>query len=449
MKEFKFPPGGNLAKDSGVTYIPPSPSLPSGILSIQIHNIVALETHTVSGSKSRSNPNLRKEQTQAVEEEESSNLPSAYCSIFLNHHKIYKTRVKPMTSKPFFNAGTERFVRDFRETVVMIAVEDSRNREIDPVLGVVELKLSRVFQNSSVISRYYPLQGGIGYGKIRISLLFRAIDVSLPKQLLGGDIGSVEILSKFISAGDITDENVAGAGYLEFQTPLSKRNASHSNPVLSAPGWNLEGKRFRLSVKHRYSAPCVLFFRRDSVVRRDKCLAVAALWLKDIPDDENTTIKLGVYQPEDVDRFTQNYGNQVGSGRCVGSVLLEVKFRRGLTSDHKRTGGMEDVARAVRCIGQSYQRDDTSSLSGDASGSSSGEESGSDGEGGRGGGFKRRLSKKKDVIGDLHRRERGAMQWKGTRTLAWVGRGVIGKGKDLKGMFGMEPKRPGVETEVP
>lgn len=454
--DFKSSPDSKpMPKDCRVTHVPPIPLFPSGILSIQIHNIVALETHIVSGTKSRSNPHLRKEQTQAIEEEESSSLPSAYCSIILDHQKIYKTRVKPMTSKPFFNAGTERFVRDYRETTVLVVVEDSRNRESDPILGAVELKLSKVFQNSSVISRYYPIQGGVGYGKIRISLLFRSIDTSLPKQMLGADIGSVEIVSRFISAQDITDGQVAGAGYLTFRTPLSKRNAHQAGTVSTAPGWSLENKRFRLSVRHRYAVPCILYFRRDSVVLRDKCLAVAILWLKDIPDEEVTTVRLGVYQPEDIDRFVQNYGDAVGTGKCVGSVVLTVRFRRGLTPTHRKLDAMDDVCRAVKCINHHHHHDDaSSSTSSGSSSNSSGEETDNDeeeeGSGGRNpiGEIKRRLSRKKESIGELHRRERGAMQWKGTRTLAWVGRGVVGKGKDLKGKFAMEPRRPGVETEA-
>ncbi|KAG0640302.1 hypothetical protein HOY80DRAFT_959482 [Tuber brumale] len=452
--DFKSSPDSKpMTRDFLATYVPPAPFLPSGILSVQIHNIVALETHTVSGTKSRSNPHLRKEQTQAIEEEESSSLPSAYCSIILDYQKIYKTRVKPMTSKPFFNAGTERFVRDYRESTVLVVVEDSRNRESDPILGAVELKLDKVFQNSSVISRYYPIQGGVGYGKIRISLLFRSIDTSLPKQMLGADVGSVEVVSRFISAQDIADGQVAGAGHLTFRTPLSKRNARQAVAVSAAPGWSLEGKRFRLSVRHRYALPCILYFRRDSVVRRDKCLAIAMLWLKDIPDDEETTVRLGVYQPEDIDRFVQNCGDALGVGRCVGSVVLTVRFRRGLTPTHRKLDGMDDICRALKCIDHHHHHDDASSASSCSSGSSSGEDTDSGEEVGEGRspieGIKRKLSRKKESIGELHRRERGAMQWKGARTLAWVGRGVVGKGKDLKGKFAMEPRRPGVETEVP
>ena len=59
----------------------------------------------------------------------------------LNDELVYKTRVKPITSSPMFNAGTERFVRDWRTSHVTVAVKDSRMRENDAILGVVMLKV--------------------------------------------------------------------------------------------------------------------------------------------------------------------------------------------------------------------------------------------------------------------------------------------------------------------
>ncbi len=42
---------------------------------------------------------------------------------------VYKTRVKQYTTNPYFEAGTEVFVRDFKNTVVRVVVRDSRLRE--------------------------------------------------------------------------------------------------------------------------------------------------------------------------------------------------------------------------------------------------------------------------------------------------------------------------------
>ncbi len=66
------------------------------------------------------------EEDREDDAEQSHNLPDSYCTIMLNHRKVYRTRTKPKNAIPFFNAGTERFVADWRTTEVMISVRDSR-----------------------------------------------------------------------------------------------------------------------------------------------------------------------------------------------------------------------------------------------------------------------------------------------------------------------------------
>lgn len=66
----------------------------------------------------------------------------------LNDELIYQTRVKPITSTPIFNAGAERFVRDWRTAHVAVTVKDSRMRENDAILGVVMIKVSLITDDS-------------------------------------------------------------------------------------------------------------------------------------------------------------------------------------------------------------------------------------------------------------------------------------------------------------
>ena len=66
-----------------------------------------------------------------------------------------------MTSKPIFEAGTERFIRDWRNTILTVTVRDQRMREHDPILGIVPLKLSEIFQTSSQLTRWFPLDAGM------------------------------------------------------------------------------------------------------------------------------------------------------------------------------------------------------------------------------------------------------------------------------------------------
>lgn len=383
-----------------------------------------------------------------------------------------------MTSKPFFNCGTERFVRDWTKTKIMVVVRDSRLREEDPILGVISLNLSEVFTNCSQTSRFYPIRGGIGYGKVCISLLFRSIDAQLPRNLLACDVGSVEIVSKHISCLEITDPEVRGIASIDFATPLIRKKAVRVNDGW-APVHNTHGSTgFRLGVRHRHSAPCILYFRRESKVRKNKTIAVALFWLKDLPDDEDVPLTLPVFRPDNLDRFVQNFG--LGEGKQVGEIRLVVRMHRGIGHSHRRSAQKEknfkEVIQAVECV--EHIRGEGASATADLDPTTLVWDEGSESEGSvseectpRGhrrressysafssvlsvdslrplGDIKRRMSKMSEDRKEMHRMERGMMQWKGARTLAWVGSGLKQKGRGIKDAMNMEPRRPGVETEV-
>lgn len=96
---------------------------------------------------------------------QSDNLPSGYGEFLVNDDMVYKTRVKQYTTNPYFEAGTEVFVRDWQNTVVRVVIRDSRLREADPVLGIVSVRLSEVFAQASSVTQVYAITEGVGYGK--------------------------------------------------------------------------------------------------------------------------------------------------------------------------------------------------------------------------------------------------------------------------------------------
>ncbi|KAF3937825.1 hypothetical protein ABW19_dt0206722 [Dactylella cylindrospora] len=95
--------------DNIINASPPLQEFPSGILSIQIHQITNLSLEKLGVDRKHHNED-------SEQHEEGEDLPSAYCVVTINHRKIYKTRVKPKSSMPFFNAATERFIKDWRTT---------------------------------------------------------------------------------------------------------------------------------------------------------------------------------------------------------------------------------------------------------------------------------------------------------------------------------------------
>jgi len=156
---------GNLDSEyaDAVAHTPPDPLWPSGICSVIVHQIVNLELENIQGSEGNRKGREYEPAREAGEntEEEHKKLPSSYCTILFNDQLVYRTRTKVVSSKPIFNAGTERFVRDWRSAIVTVGVRDSRHREHDPLLGVVPLRLPDILQTSSQVTRWYPLDGGI------------------------------------------------------------------------------------------------------------------------------------------------------------------------------------------------------------------------------------------------------------------------------------------------
>lgn len=146
-----------------VMHTPPDPLWPSGVCSIVVHQIVSLELENIMGSNGKRKGREYEPAKPYGEstEEESKKLPSSYCTILFNDQLVYRTRAKAVSSKPIFNAGTEKFVRDWRSTIVTVTVRDSRYRQHDPILGVVPLRLSDLFATKSQVTRWYPLDGGI------------------------------------------------------------------------------------------------------------------------------------------------------------------------------------------------------------------------------------------------------------------------------------------------
>lgn len=144
-----------------------------------------MENKNLKGTSGKHRELQTGQKVQSADQAPESEEPSAYAEILLNDELMYKTRVKQFTSMPIFEAGMERFVRDWRTAVVRIVVRDSRLREYDPILGVATLKLSDILVNSSQVTNLYSLQDGVGFGRVNVALLFRSVEAKLDRSFLG------------------------------------------------------------------------------------------------------------------------------------------------------------------------------------------------------------------------------------------------------------------------
>ncbi|RPB08324.1 hypothetical protein P167DRAFT_512393 [Morchella conica CCBAS932] len=335
--------------EDAVMHTPPDPLFPSGIVSLVVHQIVNLEIRDLTGNYgNRKNgkeysPGM---ETGEIKQEEGGKLPSAYCTIAINDQLVYRTRSKVVSSKPIFNAGTERFIRDWRSAIITVTVRDQRYREHDPILGVVPLKLSDILQTNSEVTRWFPLDGGIGFGRIRLSLLFRSVELTLPRQITGWDVGTFEFTSETLIA-----ESYPTVAKIKLRTGGSTGLIPRKNGAKTQTGaieWALvRGKkekqhRIRLPVRHRYMSPITFDFYDSSHNPTSRGPdAHATLWLDKLVDNEPTPIRIPIFKTSNSQRFTQNRIESVEDDpsidlQQVGTLVFSGRFKAGMDEDHER-----------------------------------------------------------------------------------------------------------------
>lgn len=422
--------------DAMIISTPPLGNYPSGVFSIQIHQITGLEFEKINKSKAEGDEG---DETA----EGAGDLPSSYATIILNHQTIFKTRTKPKNPKPFFNAGTERFIRDWRTTEVMVSVRDSRVHENDPLLGMVCLPLEKVLRERSQVMDNYPLVGGIAYGRVRISMVFRSIQLQVPRELLGWDsYGTLEITSS-ITSKDLSSD-LQGLR-LKLRAGVN-RGKMYSSKTGTGEGTHWTGKHerpVRLAVRKRYCSCMIVEFRKNNL-GLDKTPAFAILWLKDVPDEEDQTVTLPVWRG-DSDKLKRAATNCLTDdiGERVGSIDVPLKLYRGLGAYHhslaSKSPNMQDVFEVLSTANDNQElrsamgdnEDDTSSdsdSSDDEKGpkraangilkklSPNGKSSNGNGTAGDDSGPLEDIKDYKKHSKQLHRRHRGLMQWKVART---------------------------------
>lgn len=457
-------------EDNIIISAPPPHAYPTGLFSIQIHSISGLQFEQINKNKSQGNEG---DDT----EEGNDDLPSSYCTIILNHQAIFRSRTKPKNNKPFFNAGTERMIKDWRTTEIMISVRDARVHEEDALLGIIYLNLGRLFHQRCQIMDTFPLVGGIGYGRARISMVFRSLQLQLPKELIGWDYGTLEI------TGSITSKDLgADLRGLRLKLHSSVNRCKMYSPESDGKWSSKKDRSIRLAVVKRYRSCVVIEFRKSSITM-DTTPAFAILWLKDIPDEEDKTITLSVWHGDsNLKRAQANCLDMMGER--VGTIDVPVKFWPGLSGYHKRLASknhnLKDIFEVLDTAGDNQEIQD--SMEGDDSSdsdSSSDDEDDSklsddkvkNGEQDPENGSKSPVDKIKDFKDhhqQLNRKHRGLMQFKvrmtgglvkhtyrsadlyiqGARTGNWM-KTKIDHGKEhVMDKFRHRDRDPGIETEV-
>jgi Ca2+-dependent lipid-binding protein len=214
-------------------------------------------------------------------------------------------------------------------------------RQHDPILGVVPLKLSDILQTSSQVTRWYPLDGGIGFGRIRISLLFRSVETRLPPQQLGWDVGTFEFTSDRILA---TGYNANSKPKLKTGGSSGKIPRTQCQKTEEGDGvfWDIAKKggknNIRLPFRYRYRSPVIFEFR---AANKRKVDAYAVVWLHHLEDNKEENISIPIWTTDKGMRLTQNYITEdnfrdVPDIRIeeVGRLQFRGRFKVGMDEDH-------------------------------------------------------------------------------------------------------------------
>jgi len=483
-----------------ISQSPPSADYPSGILSVVIHQITNLELEKMNHSRDPA-----ESEESENDDDQSDNLPDSYATLMINHKQVFRTRTKPKNNNPFFNAGTERYIRDWRTAEVMVSVRDARVHEDDALLGIVYLPLGKIFmqRQTSQFNEFYPLTGGIGYGRVRISVVFRSVQLQAPAASLGWDFGTIEISPSITAVGgeirhDLTSDRIKFRTNMAHAKAYSKKHhySSSTKDDGQAIEWTPRHNRpIRLPVKNRYRQPLVLEFRTHSTFK-DSTPAFCVLWLHAIPDNVEQDVELVVWKGN-LKRAQVNClpGDQMGEK--VGMIRLNITFWRGIGKLHAKYIGrgasesMRNMIDVLYCakdqglidcmVGDSewlkrrqegrvpegkeaYEVETSDSDSEDSEdgrddlrvdlensdddesvdGGRQVERSDTDNSGGM-------INDVKSYINhhhQLHRRHRGIMQHKILRTMKWMEGKVEGVASKIGGKFSHKEREPGIETEV-
>ena len=140
--------------------------------------------------------------------------------------------------------------------------------------------------------------------------MFRQVDTPLPRSMLGWETGTLEVV------GDVRIEpNPEHSGHFNskklnicvtddsYKVPSSAARVE-SNVVI----WDPPVDKVRLPVYNRYSSAVVFEIGSGGVgpIGQD-CDFIAACWFKDVPDDEETEIRVPVIKSPHLKQIRQNY----------------------------------------------------------------------------------------------------------------------------------------------
>jgi len=302
------------------------PSITAGILGLQIHQGMNLQITAAPYNDDSSTISM-------ADNHYNINYPNPYVVVYLNDTIVYRTRAKLNNIAPYWNASTEQFVKDWRKAIVRVVVKDQKDLEYDPVIGMVTVQLKDIFdkKDKKELTKWYPLRHGVGCGKVRLSFLFKAIDIKLPPEERGYDVGTLfahSFVAEDLQTSLRTKQNLYLALSLnQSETKLTTQVSKRSNP----PTWlcnndndndrstshsndNNQQEQFQAAIFKRYRTSLIVKIKRRGIFGMNYTVGVAELWLKNITDCSEQEVEIPIFEVYDPNFILENDFKLISGG---------------------------------------------------------------------------------------------------------------------------------------
>ncbi|ORY07468.1 hypothetical protein K493DRAFT_101449 [Basidiobolus meristosporus CBS 931.73] len=302
-----------------------------GILCVQVHQAIDVEI---------SDPSF----TDQEHPYDHTIPPNPYANIFVNDTKVYQTRTKMHSTAPYWNVSTEQFINDFDNATVRVTVKNERNLEHDPVLGMVLVRLSEVTQKSSMQrkqhTQWFPLKGGIGFGKIRISFLFKPVLLTLPRELCGFEVGTLEVrrIRLYGLTEQFSNQKMHKIGcHLQLNlAPVCAEKISEPT-LVTEDTITYADLSLRFPVHHRYQSAILVRFDKRTL-KLSNIFSATQIWLRRLVDWEWTCLEAPINKFRDEQEGMNMYLEEeqaVEDEEIYGHMSMEMRFVPGISSAHE------------------------------------------------------------------------------------------------------------------
>lgn len=211
-----------------------------------------------------------------------------------------------------------------------VVIKDERNHEADAVLGMVSLRVRDVLKKSARHTGWYTLTSGMGYGRVKVSLVFTPLAIAVPPSLAGWNIGTVEVIRARVLVRDdapMTERKIGvivstfgakeslaprerdrfGMSPLE-AFPNGEGGASHAADTLRLTQFTWAGENcgLRLALRQRYPGfvRFALVSERKGLSRRTR-FGHALVRLNQLPDSGIVTLRVPIVEGQEGEAMDQ------------------------------------------------------------------------------------------------------------------------------------------------